>query len=276
MSETQQSLTEPGLRAPKKVFPPDSHFLHHSIKYGDKRGLGFGMFEEYYLTYTDSDGQLLDNLWQGISKKPELYQIYVDQLSSVGLTEAEVTFIAKAATTVVSLNGRQIGEGIANEGQLKELSKKRIRAYKDTDMNRVVSLSNIQGEGIIMCVEASVINQALSSHIEGYHVASAEVVSRADTDQAEGHQINFLINDDETRIILFDTAYGVVKEINGKKILIPYTAILSTDQINGFKNGQNVMTETRGEKRTYRIGTAHTSPGTWKGHQLKSQSVVTS
>jgi len=272
MSENSQVDEKVGLKHVEKALPPDSNFLHHSVRPGEKRNLGFSMFEEYYITYSDKDKQLLANLWQSISDKHDSYQIYTSQLSDMTLTEAEISFIARAAATTVSLNGSQIGEGISSQEQLKELSQKRIGAYKDTDMNRVVSLSDIQGKGIIMCAEASLVGQGLSQYAEGYHVASADVVSRADTDLAEGHQINFLINDDESRVILFDMAYGVKRGVSDKKMLIPYVALLTREQIMGFENGQNVTVESMGEKRVYRIGTRHTPPGTWMGHQLTSKS----
>lgn len=271
MNEPQAS-EEIRLKHPEKVLPPDSNFLHHSVRPGEKRNIGFSMFEESYLTYSEHDKQLLDNLWQTVSENPDSYRAYVSSLSDPSLTEEETLFIARAAATVVALNGQQIGEGIANQEQFKILDQKRIKAYKDTDIGNVVSLTDIQGKGIIMCAEASLVGQGLSQYAKGYHVASADVVSRADTDLAEGHQINFLINDDESRVILFDMAYGVMREVSDKKMLMPYVALLTREQIMGFENGQNVTLESMGEKRVYRIGTRHTPPGTWRGNQLTSRS----
>jgi len=263
MSDTSQEQNN--LKPSEKLLPPDSDFLHHRIKPGEKRSIGFSMFQEYYITYSNQDEQLLANQWQNISAKPDSYQEYISQLSDSALTKDEISFIAQVAATIVNLNGRQIGEeDVANRDQLGELDKKRLRAYENTDIGKVVSLSDIQGKGFVMCAEASLIGQGLSQYCEGYHVASATVVSRADTKSAEGHELNFLISDDENRVILFDVAYGVIKEVNGKKILIPWVTLLTTSQVADLEKGKNVSLEAMGEKRAYRIGTPHTPSGTWK------------
>ncbi len=274
MSEDAKTVEGTITQYPEKSLPPNSDFLHHRLNAGDKYFIGFTMFEDYYLTYSNQDQKIMADLWHHTLTEPSLYQVYANQLYDSSLTEGEILFIAQVAATIRSFNGGQIGEGIANEEQLKALSKKRLQTYKDTDLDRTVTLSNIQGQGIVACAEASLMAQALSQYAKGYHIVSADVVSRADTESAAGHGFNFLINDEESRIIVFDIAYGVVREIDGARILVPYVALLTVGQIERFENGQNVTIESMGERRVYRIGTPFTPEGNWKDNYLTLKSMT--
>ena len=249
-----------------KPLPPDTFFLTHRLKAGDKRPIGQSMFEDYLITYTDKDIELLNNLWSELSANPETYESYIQFLGNE-LTESEKTFVAKAAAAIVDLNGGGIGESAKTDEEFKALSSARTKMYINTDVFRTVTLSDIKGKGIVLCAEASLIVQALSNKIDGYHVASAQVVVNADS-SPEGHQINFLANKDGSRVILVDTVYGQKIETDGKNIIVPIVALLSTSQIDSLEKGQNVSIDTPMGKRVYRIGTAYTPPGTWKDNHL--------
>lgn len=64
----------------EEQLPPDSHFVHHSIRPGDRRNIGFSMFEEYELTYSPDDERLLRNLWQDVLNRTETYPVNIDLL----------------------------------------------------------------------------------------------------------------------------------------------------------------------------------------------------
>lgn len=247
------------------IYPPNSDFLNHTITPGEKILVGGGLFEDKYLTVDQVGINVTNKIFDSLSKED-----YVHYLSFLGnantvLSDAEAELISKIASTVVKFNGGQISESYDPV----EINKRRNRAYFNTDIDIVANLSSFQDRGIVACAEASVISQIISHKIQDYHIARSDVVSMAeDKEHAGSHSLNFLINNKTGKVILFDLAYGEVKEKDGKKLLVPFVAVLTDDQKTLLENGKNTVVSSVSDERTYRIGTPFTPSGTWKGHKL--------
>jgi hypothetical protein len=242
-------------------------FIYRSLTVGEKRQIAFSMFEDFMLTFSAADKELMSRIL-GSEQVTELSDLYIKCLEGqVELTSSEVQHIARVAAAIVKFNGQQIGEGITTAEELNALQQKRLDAYKNTDMGthgRTTTLSDIQSEGIVMCAEAALVAQALENNLSGYSTVAVDAVSQANTESAGGHVFNIMISQNGERVVLVDYAYSVVVSIDEEVIGMPFVCILNEDQIRNLEEGMNVELSSMGVVRSYRIGTAHTSEGTWK------------